>query len=151
MKLNYLKILKKTEDKQERQPLLKSFLSRFKGLNWGFLSKVRDKLSLFRKLPIGALFVVLLIALTLTVLVANKLRMQHFANVIHGSYPELIQVPMSQDGNPIGQSPIDRVLAEFNAINAVGYLVLWAITFRSFLKTIWINYNPRKPQIVGRV
>ena|SRR3990167_3513991 len=146
----YLKALREKEIKVKK-PMLEPLKTRFKGFRWGVLSKIKDKLSLFNKVPLSALFVVLVIALSLTVLMANKVRMEHFANVIQGSYPELTQQPMTSEGRPIGQSAIDRVLAEFNAINAVGYFVLWAITFRQFLKSIWHNHNPRKTQILGRV
>lgn len=147
--------------KQPKKPLwlkLKPYLTLRNRLNQGFSSKIKDKLStlqrftsLMNKIPLSVLFIIILLSLSLTVLVANKLRMQHFVNVVQGSYPELTQVPLSQEGKPIGQSAIDRILAEFNAINAVGYFVLWAITFRQFLRSIWLNHNPRKPQILGRV
>lgn len=136
--------------KQVKTPYI-TRLKGIRGLNWSVKDKIRDKLSLFNKIPLSVLFIVIVLALSLTVLVANKLRMQHFANVIEGSYPELTQVPLSQEGKPIGQNAIDRILTEFNAINAVGYLVLWAIVFRQFLRSIWHNHNPRKPQILGRV
>jgi len=146
----YLKALREKEIKVKKHPI-QSLKTQFKGLRWSFLSRVKDKLSLFNKVPLSALFVVLVIALSLTVLMANKVRMQHFANVIQGSYPELTQQPMTSEGKPIGQNVIDRVLTEFNSINAVGYFVLWGITFRQFLKSIWHNHNPRKTQILGRV
>ena len=149
--------LKSYEDvikEPSKKGLLQWALKPFKAFKFKRFLNIRDKLklrlNLLNTVPFGVLFVFFLLVMVLSVFVANKLRMQYFANVVIGAYPELVTVPLAPDGKPLYMSPLDRILAEFHSINAMNYIIIWAILTRNFFKSIWQSYNPRKIQVIRR-
>ena len=152
----YSKVLK---EKNITNPVKRNYfgliLSPFKALNskdkFLRLKRLMGRLNFANKVPFGALVVFWLGVLIITIFIANKLRYEFFVDLMVKNFPEVVAVPADSAGNPLYMSVLDRMFAEFNAINNVGYLIFFGIILRTFLKTIWDTYNPRKRQIFGRI
>lgn len=114
-------------------------------------STLFNRINFLNKAPFGVVVVFWLGILTLVVLIANKLRYNFFVDLITKNFPEAVTVPADSTGKPLYMSALDRMFAEFNAINNVGYLIFFVIILRTFLKTVWETYNPRKQQVFGRI
>ena len=108
------------------------------------------KMKFLDDIPFGLLLFFWLAVLTIIILLVNKLRYGFFVDLITKSFPEAVTVPIDSTGQPLYMSALDRMFAEFNAINNVGYFIFFAVMLRTFLKTVWDTYNPRKRQVLAR-
>lgn len=111
----------------------------------GFMHNIINPL---KTVSFSTLFMIFLLLMVSAVFVSNKIRMQHFTNLIVNNYPEISVVPATEQGKPAYPSVIDKILADFNSVNNTGYLLFFAILLRKFLLDVWRNYNPRKPQVM---
>ena len=107
-----------------------------------------DRLNFLNKLPFGVLVMFWLVAISLVILVANHLRYEFFVDLIIKNFPEAVTVPADSTGKPLYMSALDRMFAEFEAEINVGYFIFFIVGLRMFLKKVWMNYNPRKLQVL---
>ena len=144
---SYDKLINEKQEKHRIKALLQLLTKPFKALNWGFLGKARGKLSLINKVPISFIALMVVLSVSIVILVANQLRYEFFTSLIVKNFPEAVTVPADSAGRPLYMSALDRMFAEFEAEVNVGYFLFFIIGLRTFLKKVWLNYNPRKRQV----
>ena len=107
-----------------------------------------NQISFLNKAPFGVVAVFWLGVITIVILIANKLRYDFFVDLVARNFPEAVTVPADSAGKPLYMSVLDRMFAEFEAEINVGYFIFFIVGLRMFLKRIWVNYNPRKRQVL---
>jgi len=143
----YDKMLKVKGESHRIKSLLQLAGKPFKALNFSFLGKAKAKLSLINKVPISLIALMVVLSISIVILVANQLRYEFFTSLIIKNFPEAVSVPADSAGRPLYMSALDRMFAEFEAEINVGYFLFFIIGLRTFLKKVWLNYNPRKRQV----
>lgn len=99
------------------------------------------------RLSFSTLFVIAMIIVVISIFVANSIRMNYFVALLDKNYPEVTRVAIGANGQPVSRSIIDVILADFNAVNNAGWIIVFYIGFRSFIWGIRDNFIPRKPQV----
>ena|SRR3990167_1506987 len=107
-----------------------------------------NNINFLNKAPFGVVAVFWLGVITIVILMANKLRYDFFVDLVTKNFPDAVTVPADSAGNPLYLSVLDRMFAEFEAEINVGYFIFFIVGLRMFLKRIWVNYNPRKRQVL---
>ena len=140
-------MLKERVEKHSLNRVFRLMKMPFKAINFNFLDRAKDKLSLINKVPISIIGLVVIISISIVILIANQLRYEFYTNLIIKNFPEATIVPADSTGKPLYFSVLDRMFAEFEAEVNVGYFLFFIIGLRMFLKKVWLNYNPRKRQV----
>ena len=138
--------------KKERRGILKSIAKPFIALNSRLLSPIgRKYLKLtngLKSVPFPILFTIFMIIIILSVLTANSIRDKTIAKSLTLAYPDATIVPETPDGKALYKSPLDVVVTQFYYITKGVIQVFMFLKISSFLKTIWVNNNSRKPQVL---
>jgi hypothetical protein len=147
----YDKVISKY-DPQEKKPSLKERLFKpFRTPRFGIFYRMRsyskEKLNRLNNVSFATWFLILIVVLVFTILVANKMRYEHWKNLLIRIHPEIIVVPSGPDGKPLQISPVDKIVSEFEGSINAGLFVIFIVHLRTFLKGIWGNWNPRKVQV----
>jgi hypothetical protein len=142
-------------EKKKREPM-KLLLKPFKAVRLNFPKTKRfistavsdyDYRLSYRFVVVIAVCVFIIVS---AVFVANRIRMNYFAQVVTQAYPDIAKGGVDDQGRALYRSPLDITLSEFQANTNVGYLVILAIVLRNFFKTIFMGINPRKVQVLGK-
>jgi len=109
------------------------------------LRKAYDKLQIVNQMPRPVLIVLLIFTMLIISIFNNNIMTKRWRNDVVAAYPDLTNAVVDEDG-AVHLSPLDSLFTQFVARNQAIYFVELSVILSMILRSIWLSFNPRKPQ-----